>query len=87
MVDAPYVKESYAALECRVIDVVRPVGLNGEEADAIVVFGQVVGIHIDEAIIRDGRIDSSIARPVGRMGYMDYTEASSVFEMMRPPRP
>lgn len=87
MVDAPYVKEAYAALECRVIDVVRPVGLNGEEADAIVVFGQVVGIHIDEAIIRDGRIDSSIARPVGRMGYMDYTEASSVFEMMRPPRP
>ncbi len=87
MVDAPYVKNAYAALECRVIQVVRPIGLDGEDADAIVVFGQVVGIHIDEAIIRDGRLDMSIAQPIGRMGYMDYAEASDVFEMMRPPRP
>jgi flavin reductase (DIM6/NTAB) family NADH-FMN oxidoreductase RutF len=87
MVDAPYVKGAFAALECRVIQVVRPHGLDGAEADAIVVFGQVVGIHIDEAIIRDGRLDMSVARPVGRMGYMDYTEASEVFEMLRPPRP
>jgi flavin reductase (DIM6/NTAB) family NADH-FMN oxidoreductase RutF len=87
MVDAPYVKEAYAVLECRVIQVVRPIALDGTDADAIVVFGQVVGIHIDEAIIRDGRLDMSIAQPMGRMGYMDYTEASSVFELMRPPRP
>jgi flavin reductase (DIM6/NTAB) family NADH-FMN oxidoreductase RutF len=87
LVDAPYVVGAFAVLECKVIQVVRPVGLDGEDADAIVVFGQVVGIHIDEAIIRDGRLDMSIARPMGRMGYMDYTEASSVFELMRPPRP
>lgn len=87
MVDAPYVKEAFAALECRVIQIVRPHGLDGGEANAIVVFGQVVGIHIDEAIIRDGRLDMSLARPVGRMGYMDYAEASDVFELKRPPRP
>jgi hypothetical protein len=26
----------------------------------------------------------SIARPVARMGYMDYSEGSDVFEMVRP---
>jgi hypothetical protein len=26
----------------------------------------------------------SIARPVARMGYMDYSEGSDVFEMFRP---
>ncbi|MBL0373013.1 flavin reductase family protein [Rhizobium sp. KVB221] len=87
MVDAPYVAGAFAVLECRTIKVVRPVGLDGQDADAIVVFGQVVGIHIDESVIRDGRFDPAIARPIGRMGYMDYTEASEVFEMMRPPRP
>lgn len=87
MIDAPYVAEAYAVLECRVIQLVQPIGLDGEQADAIVVFGQVVGIHIDEAIIRDGRLDMSIARPIGRMGYMDYCEASDVFELMRPERP
>lgn len=87
MIDAPYVAEAYAVLECRVIQLLQPIGLDGVQADAVVVFGQVVGIHIDEAIIRDGRLDMSIARPIGRMGYMDYCEASDVFELMRPERP
>jgi flavin reductase (DIM6/NTAB) family NADH-FMN oxidoreductase RutF len=84
MVDAPYVKGAYAALECKVIQIVHPVALDGSEADAIVVFGQVVGIHIDEAVVRDGRFDAALARPVARMGYMDYCEGSDVFEMFRP---
>lgn len=87
MVDAPYVKRAYAVLECRTLQVIRPNGLDGTPSENVVVFGQVVGIHIDEAIIRDGRVDPALARPVGRMGYMDYVEASSVFEMLRPPRP
>jgi flavin reductase (DIM6/NTAB) family NADH-FMN oxidoreductase RutF len=87
MVDAPYVAGAYAVLECKVTEVIRPVDLAGEDAGVVMVIGQVVGIHIDEAIIRDGRLDMSLAQPVGRMGYMDYSEASTVFEMMRPTRP
>jgi flavin reductase (DIM6/NTAB) family NADH-FMN oxidoreductase RutF len=49
-----------------------------------VVIGQVVGIHLSEEIIREGRVDMGLARPVGRMGYMDYCEASEVFELLRP---
>ena len=53
-----------------------------QEADVI---GQVVGIHVSEDIVRDGRIDMSLARPIARMGYRDYADGGSdVFEMTRP---
>ena len=87
LVDAPYVGEAFAVLECRVTEVHEPKTLSGEPAENFVIFGEVVGIHIDEAIIRDGRLDMALARPVARMGYMDYSEASDVFEMLRPRRP
>lgn len=49
------------------------------------VIGQVMAIHIDETIIRDGRIDMGLARPVARMGYMDYCDGGSdVFQLQRP---
>ncbi|KQM34865.1 flavin reductase [Rhizobium sp. Leaf68] len=85
VVDAPYVAEALAALECRVTQIVQPQDIEGEAADSWVVFGQVMGIHIDETIIRDGRIDMGLARPVARMGYMDYADGGAdVFQLARP---
>lgn len=87
LVDAPYVGEAFAALECRVTEILLPKGLDGEPSENIMVFGQVVGIHIDESIIRNGRLDMALARPIARLGYMDYSEGSDVFEMIRPKAP
>jgi flavin reductase (DIM6/NTAB) family NADH-FMN oxidoreductase RutF len=87
LVDAPYVAEAFAVLECRVTEILQPKGLNSETSENIMVIGQVVGIHIDETIIREGRLDMALARPIARMGYMDYSEGSEVFEMMRPKAP
>ena len=85
LIDAPYVAEAYTALECRVTEIIQPKGLDGEEAEAFIVFGQVIGIHISEEILRNGRIDMSLARPIARMGYRDYADGGSdVFEMVRP---
>ncbi|MBT9370125.1 flavin reductase family protein [Rhizobium sp. CSW-27] len=85
LVDAPYVAEAHAALECRVTQVIVPHGLDGEASESVMVFGQVVGIHISEAIIRDGRIDMELARPIARMGYMDYADGGAdVFQIQRP---
>jgi flavin reductase (DIM6/NTAB) family NADH-FMN oxidoreductase RutF len=85
VVDAPYVAEAYTALECRLTEIIQPRGLDGEGAESYMVFGQVVGIHISEEIIRDGRIAMELARPMGRMGYRDYTDGgASVFELDRP---
>jgi flavin reductase (DIM6/NTAB) family NADH-FMN oxidoreductase RutF len=85
VVEAPFVAEAHAALECRVTQILQPVGLDGEAADSWMVFGQVVAIHIDDSIIRNGRLDMGLARPIGRMGYMDYCDGGSdVFELQRP---
>ncbi|QCI97800.1 flavin reductase family protein [Agrobacterium larrymoorei] len=85
VIDAPYVSEALAALECRVTQIIQPTDIDGKPADSWVVFGQVMGIHIAEDIIRDGRIDMSLARPVARMGYMDYADGGSdVFQLARP---
>lgn len=85
LIDAPYVEEAYTALECRVTEIIQPRTIEAGHADAYMVFGQVVGIHIREEIIRDGRIDMSIMRPIARMGYHDYCDGGEdVFQMTRP---
>ncbi len=84
LVDAPYVKEALAALECKALDIFRPKALDGTPSGYILVIGQVVGIHIDPKIVRDGRIDMAKAAPLARLGYRDYSHASEVFEMIRP---
>lgn len=85
LIDAPFVEEAYAALECRVTQILQPPTLDGGTADAFMVFGQVVAIHISEAIIREGRIDMGLSRPVARMGYMDYCDGGAdVFQLRRP---
>jgi flavin reductase (DIM6/NTAB) family NADH-FMN oxidoreductase RutF len=87
LVDAPYVADAFAVLECRVTEIINPMTLSGERGENVIVFGQVVGIHISETILKDGRLDMAIARPIARMGYMDYSEGSEVFQLMRPKPP
>ena len=49
-----------------------------------VVIGKVIGIHIDEAVLTDGKIDVSKTVPIARCGYMQYTAVRDVFEMVPP---
>ncbi len=86
LVRAPFVAEAYAVLECKVTEMFQPKALDGSTSDSHVVIGQVVGIHIREEAIKDGRFDMAKVRPIGRMGYMDYCDAGDVFEMFRPRR-
>lgn len=83
LVPAVRIKEAYASIECRVTQIVRPQTLS-MPTSTIIVFGEVVGIHIDEAILTDGMIDIAKAQPVARMGYMDFTVVRDVFQMFRP---
>lgn len=87
LVDAPFVGEAYAVLECRVTEIHTLKTNDGTDSDSHAVFGQVVAIHIDERVIRDGRFDVALARPVTRLGYMDYAEVQPVFELQRPKPP
>ena len=87
LVAAPYVAAAYAALECRVVEIKPLHGLDGVPSVNTMVIGQVVGVHIRDEAIREGRLDMELARPLGRLGYMDYCDAGSVFELFRPKWP
>ncbi|MCM2474847.1 flavin reductase family protein [Rhizobium sp. CG5] len=87
LVDAPYVGEALAALECRVTEIHQLKTLTSDKAEAYAVFGQVVGIHIQEKAIRDGRFAADLNRPLARLGYMDFGDVSETFELLRPQRP
>lgn len=85
LVDAPYVAEAYAALECQVTEILQPKTIDGGLADSYMVFGQILAIYISDEIIRDGRLDMDLMRPIARMGYLDYSDGGAdVFQMVRP---
>jgi flavin reductase (DIM6/NTAB) family NADH-FMN oxidoreductase RutF len=83
LVKAPRVAASPVAMECRYLRTVElPCDVPGRANCAV--FGQVVGIHIDEQLIVDGKVDIIRCRPLARLGYMDYTVVDNVFAMDRP---
>ncbi len=85
-VSPPRVAQSPAALECKVTDIQQIRDLYGILTEDHLVIGQVVCVHIDDAFLREGRVDVPAMRPLARCGYMDYVVADTMFEMSRPPR-
>lgn len=84
LVAPPRVAASPAALECKVTQVVRLKDLEGNEGARIVVFGQVVGIHLEERLLKAGRFDAVAAQAIARCGYDEYTAIDRVFSLARP---
>ena len=84
VVKAPRVAASPCALECRLLDIIRLKQLDGSPTDNHLVLGQVVGVHIDDAFIRDGRVDLAAMRPIARCGYADYAVVDELFSIARP---
>jgi flavin reductase (DIM6/NTAB) family NADH-FMN oxidoreductase RutF len=81
----PRVAASPAALECKLLSVQQLVDLDGKAVERWMVLGQVVGIFMDDAFIRDGRFDTVAAHPIARCGYADYAEVDHLFSIQRPP--
>jgi flavin reductase (DIM6/NTAB) family NADH-FMN oxidoreductase RutF len=86
-VRAPRVAQSPVALECRLWKMLpMPVPPGRTEPVWTAVFGLVVGVYIDDAVLRDGMLDIAAIQPIARMGYMDYsvTRADTLFTLNRP---
>jgi flavin reductase (DIM6/NTAB) family NADH-FMN oxidoreductase RutF len=84
LVRPPRVEGAAAAMECRLLKTDPIAGLDGKPSGSTVVYGEVVGIHVDERFIRDGQFDMAAARTIARCGYMDYAVVDSLFTMKRP---
>ena len=87
LVAPPRVKASPAALECELIEVKRLADRHGTPLDFWLVLGEVVGVHLDEAFVKDGILDMAAMQPIARCGYKDYVVANEVFQMGRPAKP
>jgi flavin reductase (DIM6/NTAB) family NADH-FMN oxidoreductase RutF len=74
-----WVAEAPAALECRAWKVID---LPGESN--VMVIGEVVGVHIDDAVLVDGKVDVTLYQPLARLGYRDYAAVREVFALNRP---
>jgi flavin reductase (DIM6/NTAB) family NADH-FMN oxidoreductase RutF len=84
VVKAPRVKEAYAALECKVLQIISPNDLAGQPAGCHLVLGQVVAVHIDDRFVRDGRLSTADMMPLARCGYDEYAVVDKVFQLTRP---
>jgi flavin reductase (DIM6/NTAB) family NADH-FMN oxidoreductase RutF len=84
LVKAPRVAEAHAALECKVVEVIRLRDHRGADLDNHLVLGEVVGIHIEDGYINNGRFDTAKAQPLARLGYQDYAYVERVIELARP---
>jgi flavin reductase (DIM6/NTAB) family NADH-FMN oxidoreductase RutF len=84
LVKPPRVAASPCALECKLTKIVAMETADGEPVDCHVVFGQVVGVHIDDRFIVDGLLDTAAMKPIARCGYDQYAVIESLFSMQRP---
>lgn len=83
LIAVPRVKAAPAALECRLHQLI-PLPDDDGSVESWMVLGRVLGVHIDDAFIRDGRVDTAAMKLIARLGYADYLTADTLWRMKRP---
>jgi flavin reductase (DIM6/NTAB) family NADH-FMN oxidoreductase RutF len=78
-IPCPRVADAPATLECELIDIVT---LRGQ--DNYLIIGEVVGIHLRDDCLREGRFDITAFHPLARLGYRDYTAVREIITLKRP---
>ena len=81
------VMESPVNFECRLSQLIQLTTAAGEAVQTWLVIGEVVAVHIDRALIKDGLYQTAQAHPILRAGRPgDYAEIrpDAMFEMPRP---
>jgi flavin reductase (DIM6/NTAB) family NADH-FMN oxidoreductase RutF len=90
LVGAPRVAESPVAFECRVTQIVQLQRADGDTVPTWLVLGEVVGVHIAQAALKDGVYDTAAAGHILRGGGpADYFSIGpqQLFRMFRPTAP
>ncbi len=75
------------SFECVLTQLIRLTDRQGADVEAWLTLGEVVAVHIDEALVADGVYDTAAAQPIVRSGgpsaYYEIT-ADRRFDMTRP---
>ena len=84
LVRPPFVAESPAALECKLVHFIELRDVTDKLTGSFLTIGQVVATHIKDEYIRDGRFDAVMAQSIARCGYNDYATVDAQWELARP---
>jgi flavin reductase (DIM6/NTAB) family NADH-FMN oxidoreductase RutF len=87
VIDVPRVLESPVAMECRLTQLIQLQRADGEQVPSWLVLGEVVGVHIERRLLKDGGYDTAAAGPILRGGGpADYFSIGpeQLFRMFRP---
>ncbi len=77
------VAASPGCFECKLHQVVPLPGDDGTASNFLVI-GRVVGTHLDERYVHDGRVDTAAMKLIARMGYSEYATVTEAWRMRRP---
>ena len=81
VVRVPRVAASPVSFECKLYQVLD---FSESPDSGSLVIGQIVSLHVDDAHMKQGRLDRNSLDLIGRMGGTQYTRTTQRFEMMRP---
>jgi flavin reductase (DIM6/NTAB) family NADH-FMN oxidoreductase RutF len=81
IVRAPRVAESPVSFECKLHQILD---FSSAPTSGSLVIGKIVSIYIDDAHLKEGKLDRDSLDLVGRMGGLQYTRTTQRFEMVRP---
>lgn len=90
VVGVPRVAQSPVSFECKCSQIIRLQGASGAETNSWLILGEVVGVHIAQALLRDGIYDTAGSQTILRGGGpADYFEITpdNLFRMTRPSYP
>lgn len=87
VVAVPHVAETPVAFECKLSQCIQLTTAAGAAVNTWLVLGEVVGVHIDKSLLKDGVFDTIAAQPALRGGgpadYFTISEALK-FQIYRP---
>jgi flavin reductase (DIM6/NTAB) family NADH-FMN oxidoreductase RutF len=87
LIAPPRIAESPVNFECKVIEIIRLKSHKGVPADSWLVLGEVIAVHIDQSLLKDGTFDTFnadiILRAGGPSAYARITPETR-FDMHRP---
>lgn len=81
MVCPPRVAESHIQMECRLRQIVT---VSEKPNGGYLILGDVVLIHVDDAVLDGDRIDPDKLNAIGRMGGPTYVRTRDRFDLARP---
>jgi len=84
LIETPRIKGCPIHLECIYHKSIQLPLVDDKRTNRMVI-ATVVGIHIDDNIIENGKIDVGLFNPIARLGYMEYSklEKEDIFELER----